>query len=76
MKKRPLSTLLSSAIQATDSTFMGCSAKSAATKALLSGASVMFLRARKSRTAFAMCRQSMRMWNTLAVRPKNSKNTV
>ena len=54
IQKKVLTTFLRSATQATESTFMGCMAKSAATKALLQKAPVIHLKTMKSKRLFAM----------------------
>ena len=65
-----LRTFFRSAIHATDSTFMGCKAKSAATTRLRHAKLVALSRIRKSSTAFAAWRSTLTVCGPSGFKPK------
>src|SRR5277367_3381122 len=70
-KKRVLRTFLRSAIQATDSTLIGCTAKSAATSRLGPRRFVIQARRRNSRRASTVWRRALWRWWPAGFKPKS-----
>ena len=69
-------TSLRSATQATDSTCVGCTAKSAATTALRPGAPVMRESTRNRSAAFAACRSTLTAWWAPGASPKSCTSSM
>ena len=70
------STSFRSATQATDSTWVGWTAKSAATSALRQVAPVIRRKTRNTSTAFAACRTTFTTWWAPGLMPKSSTSSM